>query len=759
MEGGDFSPSRPVISRKKSPRNRAHTMTNSESTTVDQVACSQHDAIALLDCVDEGLVVVDSEGCIELINNSAATLLQLDRESTVGRPLTDTVRFYRDPADAEPVDLIGETARQGGNPEETDHQQQAVTLHYRDDLVPRIVRVKSRRLDSDPSALRSSIVLTIREITDVEAYKGELLFKRFAFDRAADAIFWADPDKRFIYVNDAACDQLGYTREELLHMSVLNISTEHDSELLDKRLETLKRTHHLQYESLHRHKSGDLFPVEISLNLMHYKDRTFTCGIVRDTRFRKQAEEALRASEQTNRFLKDITIATNEASGPNEALRVALERLCEFKHWPIGHIYFPDPDGSQNLVPSDIWHLADADRYQALVDVTEQTVFPPDAGLPGRIFSSKKPGWIEDIGIDDGIMRITPQSDLGIHDAFAFPVLVDHEVVAVMEFFAEEKVPREDSLLDMTGRIGVQLGIVFERQRAQTQISQMHSELLETARQAGRAELATSVLHDVGNVLTSVNVSARLFQDKVLNSGVSCIRKAVGVMEEHLDDLGTYLTQDERGRHLPQLFIDLSKQMSSDEQIILEEVKSLVGNIDHIKTIVATQQSHAKNTSGVVEQVSLTELLEKAILINSSSMKRHSVKIIRQYDDVAPVLVDSHKLLQIMVNLISNAKYSCMETGNEDCAMTVRLLLTGEDCVSIDVQDNGVGIPSENLTRIFAHGFTTRKDGHGFGLHSAAIAAKEMGGILTPYSDGLGTGATFTVEFPYKRAGESPCTK
>ena len=71
--------------------------------------------------------------------------------------------------------------------------------------------------------------------------------------------------------------------------------------------------------------------------------------------------------------------------------------------------------------------------------------------------------------------------------------------------------------------------------------------------------------------------------------------------------------------------------------------------------------------------------------------------------------------------------------------------------MKISYIDNGIGIPADNLTRIFGHGFTTRKEGHGFGLHSGALAAKELGGALTVESDGPGKGATFTLEFPIQR--------
>jgi signal transduction histidine kinase len=111
-------------------------------------------------------------------------------------------------------------------------------------------------------------------------------------------------------------------------------------------------------------------------------------------------------------------------------------------------------------------------------------------------------------------------------------------------------------------------------------------------------------------------------------------------------------------------------------------------------------------------------------------------------------------VLQILVNLIHNAKYALDASGRADRQLTVRVGLARENWLEVKVADNGIGIPAENLTRIFSLGFTTRKGGHGFGLHSGANAAKEMGGTLQAQSDGAGKGAQFTLELPL--ANEPP---
>ena len=290
---------------------------------------------------------------------------------------------------------------------------------------------------------------------------------------------------------------------------------------------------------------------------------------------------------------------------------------------------------------------------------------------------------------------------------------------------------------------------IAERRRVEIQMEETHKELLVTSRQAGMAEVATSVLHNVGNVLNSVNVSASLVTDEVRRSKIVNIARAAEMMREHAGDLADFLTRDPKGKQLPQYFGQLAQHLSNEQAAILQELESLRKNVEHIKGIVAMQQSYAK-VLGVAEEVLPTDLVEDAMRMNEEALRRHDVKVLRQYEPRTPIVtVDKHKMLLILVNLIRNGKIACAEAGQPGRVITLRVA-NDQGRLQISVADNGVGIAPENLTRIFNHGFTTRKDGHGFGLHSGALAAREMGGTLSAQSDGLGQGATFTLEIPVK---------
>lgn len=308
------------------------------------------------------------------------------------------------------------------------------------------------------------------------------------------------------------------------------------------------------------------------------------------------------------------------------------------------------------------------------------------------------------------------------------------------------KMPWRDGDGTIIGIFGVSKDIT-DLKRAEEQLEEVHRQLLETSRQAGMAEVATSVLHNVGNVLNSVNISATLVSDLVRASKSTNIGKIGALLIEHQEDLENFLHQDPRGRQIPNYLCTLADHLTKETESTQKELELLRKNIDHIKEIVATQQTYAK-VSGVTETIALTDLVEDALRINTGSFGRHSVAVVRNYSSQPVVTVEKHKVLQILVNLIKNAKFACDESGRTDKQITLEISEIPKHAV-ITVKDNGVGIPAENLTRIFSHGFTTRKEGHGFGLHSGALAAKNLGGSLKAYSEGLGRGATFVLELPY----------
>lgn len=280
------------------------------------------------------------------------------------------------------------------------------------------------------------------------------------------------------------------------------------------------------------------------------------------------------------------------------------------------------------------------------------------------------------------------------------------------------------------------------------QLDKLNRQLMGTSRLAGMAEVATGVLHNVGNVLNSVSVSATLVSEKLRRSKVPNLRRAAAMLREQNGHLAEFLTTDAKGRLIPEYVATVADQLADEQSNLITQMESVGKHIEHIKEIVAMQQSYAK-VSGVYENLSVAGLIEDALRMNTAAFDRHRIDLVREIQPNVPlVCVDRHKVLQILINLLRNAKHAMADHDGEEKQMVIRVKMASSDRVRITIADNGVGIVPENLKRIFNHGFTTKKDGHGFGLHSGANAAKEMGGSLSAHSEGLGRGAQFTLELP-----------
>jgi two-component system, NtrC family, sensor kinase len=288
---------------------------------------------------------------------------------------------------------------------------------------------------------------------------------------------------------------------------------------------------------------------------------------------------------------------------------------------------------------------------------------------------------------------------------------------------------------------------IAERERAEKLLQQTQTQLLEASHQAGMAEVATGVLHNVGNVLNSVNVSASVISEKLNDNRLEKLQRTAAMLIEKNGTLGDFISSDPKGKLIPGYLSNLGAHLITERKEALSELESLSRNIEHIKEIVAMQQSHAR-VFGMVERIRPEILVDDAIRMVAMSLRRHQVELVREVENSNLVDVDRHKVLQILVNLLRNAKHAMENSESDLRRVTVSVVGDKAGGVAISVTDTGCGIPAENLTKIFSHGFTTRKDGHGFGLHSSALAAQQMGGRLIVKSGGVGHGASFILELP-----------
>jgi len=435
----------------------------------------------------------------------------------------------------------------------------------------------------------------------------------------------------------------------------------------------------------------------------------------------QEQDEALLVAQHE---LKGQVTALQREIVERQRAEAAQARLTAILEATPDIVISADPDGIPfyvNRSGREILGLA------ADIEINGKKILEFHPGWAGDVISKEGlPGAVENGSWDGETAILTPEG----REVHVSQVLIAHKN-------SENEVEYFSSVMrDIT-----------ERRQAEEALRHSQQKLLETSRLAGMAEVATGVLHNVGNVLNSVNVSAGLVVEKLRRSKASKLAKAAALLTSRNGDLADYLTHDEIGQKLPGYLAKLGEFLMSENADLLNEIDQLGRNIEHIKEVVAMQQSYAK-VSGVFENLHAHQLVEDAIAMNIGAFERHGVDVERRFSTVPLIRVDRHKVLQILINLIRNAKYALDEVHRTDKRITISIAAADERTVRIVVADNGIGITPENLTCIFAHGFTTREDGHGFGLHSGAIAARSMGGSLNVDSAGTGHGAAFTLELP-----------
>ena len=534
----------------------------------------------------------------------------------------------------------------------------------------------------------------------------ETLFRN-TVEHAPVGIGFSNRDGTFRHANLAFCAMLGYTVEQLRNESISSLTHGEDAQSTAEASERLWRREvtHLDVEKRYMRKNGTPLWVRVTTSLVSDGGTEPECAVefLRDISARKEMAAALLQNQTLLSTVVGelpIGLLSCDVRGQLTHYNRAAAEICGIppqdsagarNPYPVtSQVFLPD---GKTPVPREERPLARALRGEPCKDV-EYVVVRPDGNVRVVLTSSQR--------------LVGPEGQ---------PL----------------------------GALAVEQDIT-ERRRAEEELERVHKQLLTASRQAGMAEVATNVLHNVGNVLNSVNVSASMVSERIKRSRCAGLGKVATLFRDHAADLAAFVT-GAQGKHLPAYLTELANDLTAERDAAIAELTALRSNVEHIKEIVAMQQGYAR-LGGITDTVDVRQLVDDSLRMNEGAFSRHGVTIIRDFEDVPVVRVDKHKVLQILVNVIRNAKYACSEAkGGGDRRVTVRVR-TANGSVMISVIDTGVGIPRENLDRIFSYGFTTRAEGHGFGLHSSALAARELGGTLTGESPGPGMGATFTLTLP-----------
>jgi|GEM_PF-7073379 len=439
-----------------------------------------------------------------------------------------------------------------------------------------------------------------------------------------------------------------------------------------------------------------------------------------------------------------------------QVLRMQFERCItdDALKMPVRHAddQMPVPDNAKVLLQALLESLPDAVYFKDLESrfIAVSNIQAKSFGVEPWELVGKSDADVQDQGIAE---RARAEELEILRSGRAMTGLCERITLAsgAKKWVMTNKAPLRDNDGHLIGTFGVSTDVSGLKQ-AEEELKEMHKRLLDVSRQAGMAEVATGVLHNVGNVLNSVTTCVSTLRDSLEGSRVNDLSEAAALLRDHRSDLSSYLS-GERGEQFFAFIDALSGRLQDESSTQRKELQAIDGHVQHICQIVSMQQNYAK-VLGVQERVRLSELVEQAVMINAAGLERHGVKLVVESQDDPEVFIERHKVLQILVNLISNAKYACDRKTEGERRITVQIKNQASVAV-VAVVDTGIGIRAEHMKKLFTHGFTTKKDGHGFGLHNSVLAAQEMGGDLSAMSEGEGMGACFSLELPLTQIMEA----
>lgn len=284
---------------------------------------------------------------------------------------------------------------------------------------------------------------------------------------------------------------------------------------------------------------------------------------------------------------------------------------------------------------------------------------------------------------------------------------------------------------------------------ANEKLYSLQQKFLISAREAGMADIATNVLHNVENILNSINVSIVSIHEQLNNSIINDLQEVSRLLKQHKKTIADYISKDKNGKYIPEFISKIYEKLNSEKIIITNETKSLEVNLSHIRDIITLEQS-LSTKMGLTEKTDIPELIKDVLMLTKTRYQATKIQIVTDFSPIKTVIIDREKLFYVLTSLVINAIDSVLESNNHNKKIILRLKQKNDRCFMIQINDTGVGIKHENLKKIFSYEFTTKTRGHGFGLHTSVNYIEELSGSISAESEGENKGATFTLVLPFK---------
>ena len=542
-----------------------------------------------------------------------------------------------------------------------------------------------------------------------------------------DAIISKDLNSIITSWNRGAERLFGYTALEAIGQPVTMLMPPGRLDDEPRILERIRRGERIDhYETVRRRKDGTLLDISLSVSPVTDAHGTIVgaAKIARDITERTRAEAALReltvtldqrVQERTAllALIQDVTRAANEAARSAEALQYAVDRLCAYTGWPIGHVYLAVAPGADRWAPTAIWHLDDPGRFTAFQQATHALELTAGEGLVGRVGARGQPEWRCEVATDPTFLRRQAAHEAGLRTGVAWPLLVGQDVAGVLECYTPEPLAPNPVLLEAMTQIGTQLGRAIERERAAAQAQRQQEALLQREKLAAMSTMLASVAHELNNPLAIILMQADL------------------------------LREDASSGPLAETAAELTKAAARCERLV--------------RTFLTLARQHAPERTAVDLNALLTdtiEILTPVLRVDDIAVSLHLAR------DIPRLWADPHQLQQVLVNLLTNAQQALREV-----AVPRQVTLTTQEdparaVVTLEVTDNGPGIPPALQARLFEPFFTTKPEGVGTGLGlplCRGILESHGGAISLRSAPGVGT--TFRVELPVGVEADRPAAR
>jgi PAS domain S-box-containing protein len=526
------------------------------------------------------------------------------------------------------------------------------------------------------------------------------------FDCAPNGCVLTDPKGIIHEANQAAAALFKVRQDFLVGKPLALYLQESDRQDFRQQLIRLQKGEQVQgWEVSVRPRDG--LPVPVALSATSVRDVMGKGVALRwvlfDLSERKQAEAVLQEKAAFVSLLESIASAANEAATIEDAFQFTLEQVCAHTGWCIGHAYVladQTPD-TLNLVAT--LYPEDITPFAAFRSVTQKTLYTRGVGLPGQVLADGKPVWVTDVTTDPQFVRTRQAVDAGLKAMFAFPVLVGKIVVGVCEFFATETVEPNEALLEVMGKLGMLLGRVVERKRAEER-------LRESERLAAIGTTTAKLAHEIGNPLNGMYTTVQLLE--------------------------RYLAQ----------------QKAPVDENLHSTVHDLVTEINRLRTLLEELRAFSRRPQLKLEPTSLAAVAADVLAIAAPGYAAQGIHLEQSFPPELPlVMADREKLKQVLLNLCKNAAEAMPEGGT----LTVQGFHAGGQ-VRLEIKDTGAGIPEH--VNIFDPFVTTKPEGTGLGLAIARQIVMAHKGSLT-YTRTPRQGTTFTLALPSRQETEEPAAK